>query len=425
MSPIKVAYFVAEYHRFTGSQRQLLTLLQNLPKSQVEALVVFPGEGACVEAYRAAGISVKVLPAPPVLNRFGKALLKTSFLDKAYLFVTGLLPYSLRVLRLMRESEAAILHCNSGRGLILAGLAPRLAGYPVLWHVRGQTEVLGRLLRWYCETLSSRIVLNAQILGVMLSARGRGEATTVYDGVDATRWLQQAQENIEHLPEELLEPRCPLILTVASLTPFKGYHYLIEAARSVTAHCSDNPPLFVALGTPNKSSEIDKQYVHYLDQLIQRYGLTNWHFLGWQPNPFPYYRAADIIVLPSVEQDVLMLDGNRVEVRGNEGFPTTVLEAMCLGKPVIATQNAGIPEQVVNGETGLLVPQRDSQALAQAMLYLLDKPSVRKSMGERAATRVQALFTIERMVEQMINLYHGLSRHGQRDFGERFLVSKV
>ncbi len=98
---------------------------------------------------------------------------------------------------------------------------------------------------------------------------------------------------------------------------------------------------------------------------------------------------SDILALPSVQ----------------EGFPNVLLEAMALSKPVVATAVGGVPEQVVDGETGLLVPPRDSLALASAITVLLDNPDKARSMGQAGFRRVQRRFPLTAVVDRYTQLY--------------------
>lgn len=91
-----------------------------------------------------------------------------------------------------------------------------------------------------------------------------------------------------------------------------------------------------------------------------------------------------------------------------EGLGTSVLDAMALGKPVVATRAGGIPEAVEDGVTGLLVPPCDSIALAQAIRHLLQHPELQVKFGEAGRSRVEQKFTAKHMAEQTIQVYHQL-----------------
>ena len=102
--------------------------------------------------------------------------------------------------------------------------------------------------------------------------------------------------------------------------------------------------------------------------------------------------AADIFVLSSRQ----------------EGFPITFLEAMAAGKPVIATDVGGCAEAVADGETGLIVPPENPQALAEAISALISDPGRARAMGEAGRSRVKSEFTVDRMVEQHLELYQSI-----------------
>src|SRR5215212_6805907 len=126
--PIRVLFMVAEYDRISGGQQSLLQLVRRLPAAGVEPLVCFPAEGRCSEAFRRAGVPVRIIPGPPMLTRYGQHLLRMSRLSALKIFFTEMLPYSIKVAREMRRQGASVLHCNSVRSLLFAGPGPRLSG---------------------------------------------------------------------------------------------------------------------------------------------------------------------------------------------------------------------------------------------------------------------------------------------------------
>jgi glycosyltransferase involved in cell wall biosynthesis len=93
-----------------------------------------------------------------------------------------------------------------------------------------------------------------------------------------------------------------------------------------------------------------------------------------------------------------------------EGLGTSLLDAMALSKPTVASDTGGIPEVVSHGETGLLVPPRDPRALASAIVKLLKDPERRERMGQAGLARVRRLFSADRMVEQTLDVYRKYAR---------------
>ena len=126
-----------------------------------------------------------------------------------------------------------------------------------------------------------------------------------------------------------------------------------------------------------------------LQSLAETLGVTSHvRFLGALPNAevFAQLRRAAIFALPSVTA----ASGD------TEGLPITILEASALGLPVVATQHGGIPEAVIDGETGLLVPERDPAALAAALDRLLSDDTLRVTLGAAARRRMEAHFNLRR-----------------------------
>jgi glycosyltransferase involved in cell wall biosynthesis len=377
----------------------LLQLVRGLPEVGVETVVCFPAEGRCSEAYRRAGIAVTIVPGPPMLTRYGQHLLRMSRLSALKIFLTQMLPYSIKVAREMRRQGASVLHCNSVRSLLFAGTVPRLSGYPVVWHVRGQLLPFGRTVRRAAELIATSIVLVAGALRAELSEKAQRKCRVVYNGIDA-RAIPKTNGATPPLPFEREEGQ-RIVATVAAVTPFKGYHHLLAAARIVNERTRERRPVFISVG-----DLFDKDYVQYLRGLAAEYGLDNFHFLGWQQNPFPFYKLADVVVLPTVEREQLKINGRVIDVRSGEGLPRTVLEAMYVGRPTVATAVAGTPEQIRDGETGLLVPPANPEAIADAIMRLLEaSPAERRAMGERAQERVRENFTTARMVRETAALY--------------------
>jgi len=118
-------------------------------------------------------------------------------------------------------------------------------------------------------------------------------------------------------------------------------------------------------------------------------------FLGWVPNTDlpPYYRAAAVSVIPSLE----------------EGFGIPAAEAMGCEVAVVASDAGGLPEVVENGVTGLVVPRGDAKALATAIGSLLADPQKRRSMGQAGRERALRLFDWDRTAEQFEAIYRELA----------------
>jgi glycosyltransferase involved in cell wall biosynthesis len=164
----------------------------------------------------------------------------------------------------------------------------------------------------------------------------------------------------------------PVILSLGRLVKKKGIEYLIQALPAIV-RCAPDAICLIAGDGPELAP---------LQRLAAELGISRHvRFLGpvpWAETP-GLYAAADIFVAPSVHDD-----------RGNvDGLPTTILEAMAAGRPVIASQIAGVELAVTDGCNGLLTPERDAPALARAAIALIQDDALRSRLAENGRTRVR------------------------------------
>lgn len=396
---LRVLYVIGYPQRMAGAARSLLELVRNLP-ADVEPHVLVMGEGEVAGAFRDAGLRCTVLTPPGALGGYGRTLMRTSPLQRMGILLRELLPLSRRVHRLIRENRIDVVHANEARAALLVYLATRLARRPLLAHLRGEMS-LGRLGRWVMEELPDRIVAVSDGARMTLSPRGRRKAATVYNG---TR-VPHAQGPPPAWPAALRAGGKLVVCCFASVVPFKGQHHLVRAIARLNERGWRDRVSFFAIGD---FPDGYREYQGWLGDLVRELGVDNLTFTGWQGDPFRFYRVADVTVLPSVSSETLRLPGQTLQVRGHEGFPRTHLEAMALGIPVVGTRIAGVPEQIVEGETGLLVPPGDSDALADALERLLESEPLRRRLGEAGQARALERFSTAACVEGMIREYRHL-----------------
>jgi len=194
-----------------------------------------------------------------------------------------------------------------------------------------------------------------------------------------------------------LREETPTILHVARLVDMKGTRYLIRAFAALARRHSDidlvvigDGPLNRALHALAKSLELGRR-VRFLG------ALPHAQVLAWM-------RKAAMLVLPSVHTAT-----GRVE-----GLGIVLLEAAATGVPVVASCVGGIPEGVIDGQTGFLVPERDIDALSRCMSELLDEPATRLRMGVQARGFVEQRFDIRRQSETLENLYDNVISERER-----------
>lgn len=190
------------------------------------------------------------------------------------------------------------------------------------------------------------------------------------------------------------------ILFVGRLEERKGIHYLIDAIPKVVAR---HPNVrFVIVGDDTDTAKGQSSVLKELKEKVAQHQIEK--HIQWIPrvtlDSLPsYYRSADIAVVPSVY----------------DNSPYTCLEAMSCGRAVIGTSAGGTQEYIVNGESGIIVPPRDADSLANAMVQLLDDEALRNKLGEAARQRVLSHFQRAEIARQTVELYQSaIDNHKQR-----------
>ncbi|MUV59827.1 glycosyltransferase family 4 protein [Halobacterium sp. CBA1126] len=286
----------------------------------------------------------------------------------------------------LQRENFDIVHTHSTEAGIIGRFAAALAGVPNIVHtVHGvpfADDRSGLLNRFVlaCErqaaTYTDRIVTNADVIADDYLERGIGQReqyTTVYSGVDLDAFADA--EPADDLPGE--QPR---VVMVGRLTDGKGHGVLLDAVESL----GDFQGSVCIVG--------DGSLYDSLVAAVEDRGLAEDVFLtGFRDDVPRVLAASDVLVLPSFR----------------EGTPRVITEAMASGLPVVATDIAGIPEQVEDGENGYLIPTGDSDALADRLERLLADEELREQMGARGLERANR-FSVATMVEELDRLYEEL-----------------
>lgn len=299
-----------------------------------------------------------------------------------------------RLSRILKQLKPDVVHAHDPHGVAMAGLAlsmstqlakpPLVAARRVDFHLRGSS-----LSRWKYRQVDC-FICASEAIRQMLVGDGvpAARAVTVHEGIDIER-VDSASPAKLH--EELWLPHhAPIVGNVAALVPHKGQRHLIEAARLVLPQVPD--ARFIIAGEGESRPSLERQIK---DHRLEKHVLL----VGFRPDVLSLHKAFDIFAMSSV----------------TEGLGTSLLDAMAAGKPVVATMTGGIPEVVVDGETGFLVPPRDHAAMAEAIVALLKDEALGRRMGEAGRARACALFSAERMVQETLRVYQRVALHPHQE----------
>ncbi|MBE0467024.1 MAG: glycosyltransferase family 4 protein, partial [Candidatus Desulforudis sp.] len=244
-------------------------------------------------------------------------------------------------------------------------------------------------------TLADRVIAVADSLRAELVALGVAppeRVVTVHNGVTFRDSMSRGSP--EAFRRELgLSADRPVVGTVARLAPQKGVEYLLRAGAELAG--AGRPVHLVIVGDGPLREMLTREAISLGADVL---------FLGHRPDAAALMAAFDLFALPSV----------------TEGLPLALLEAMAGGCPVVATRVGGVPEAVVDGTTGWLVPPADPAALAAAVAAALDDPVRRAELAAAGRERVRQVFTDARMVEKTLAVYREALE--ARGFGELGIV---
>jgi glycosyltransferase involved in cell wall biosynthesis len=293
-----------------------------------------------------------------------------------------------RLSRALKQLKPDIVHAHDPHAVAMAALAlsmstepvkpPLVASRRVDFPMRGNS-----LSRWKYRQVDCFICASDAIRALLLADGVSAErAITVHEGIDLGRVASAIPANLH---EELWLPHgAPIVGNVAALVPHKGQKHLIEAAALVVRQVPD--ARFVIAGEGELRPSLEHQIKHLgLEKHV--------HLAGFRPDVLSVHKAFEIFVMSSV----------------TEGLGTSILDAMACGRPVVGTTAGGIPEVVRDGETGILVPPRDHEAMAAAIVRLLKDQPLRQRMGAAGLALANARFSADRMVQDTLQVYHRIA----------------
>jgi len=289
---------------------------------------------------------------------------------------------------LIRHQDVSLVCGNTLRATVYAAPAARVTGRPFLWYMQDfwLSETRPRIL-WpdklvkqvLCATASA-IATNSRAVADCLPCKPK--ISVIYCGIEIERF-SSTLDGTQFRNKYNIPLNAPLVGTVGRLRPWKGQDRFLQAMARVAEETIPAAWFVVVGGVPFGSPD---DYPKCLRHLAADLGLADRViFTGHLADVRPALAAMDAFVHPG----------------DPEPFGLVNLEAMAMGKPVVAFAHGALPEIVVDGETGVLVPPRDEMALAEAVVALLRDPARRAAMGQKGRTRVEECFTAERMAAEL------------------------
>jgi L-malate glycosyltransferase len=352
---------------FGGVERHVLGMLQGLAARDIASMLILFHDGELAEQARAQGIE------PVVLSSSNRSLLTTSR----------------RLAGILEQRQMALVHAHGYKAMVHCAVARHWYSFALLKTEHGLPEIIaGKPLQtvrnraYHLLDVAASRMANATVCYVTeelrahyLGTKTKPGARVIHNGIAPIDPAQLKR------PPEFVAGKFNLVI-VGRLDEVKGHQFAIEAVAAQKAP-NDVHLHIVGVG-PSEAT---------LRMLTKTLGVSSRiHFLGFRRNIYDYLAHGDALLMPSL----------------HEGLPYTLLEAMALGKAIIASRVGGLAETLEDGVTALLIPPADSVALAQAIVRLHREPDLALRLGERARQLQESQYSLDTMTDLYVAQYREL-----------------
>ncbi len=325
-------------------------------------------------------------PGSPAVNEAVKANLQVITVDiKGYIDIHALTEFY----KIFRTVCFDIVHTHYSKDLWSVvpslGLTRNRAGLVLTKHIGTQKPKRDFLHKKIYNRVDAVIAISKVIEKNILETHplSKDKVVLIPNGIDTTIFYPGRCTKVK---KRYGIPESSFVIGIAGrLSWWKGYREFLLMARNVT---NQNPDImFLVVGGATIGEEREAEEIK---EFCKSLGIENRVvFAGFQSDTAEFYRAMDLFVYPAYA----------------EAFGLVIIEAMAAGLPVVASDSDGIPEIVINGETGILVPPRDSDKLTDAVLSLLQESKKMGKFKNNARSRVEKYFSSNKMISDVEKLY--------------------
>jgi glycosyltransferase involved in cell wall biosynthesis len=387
MERMKIIYVYAGFDWGMGGEQRLLALSKGLSRAKFDISI-------CVIENAQGGLG-------PDIVELGCPIYELN-LSRRFFNPFVVLRVVLGFYRFFKKHRPHIVHTQSVNANVLGRIAAKLAGVPIVvstdnapaaYEIRRAIRVSNRIINILLDRFSDTIIVASE--EILKTKTLAGTPIQVISTPVNLENLYAMQKQIEREP---FSSTNPVIGVVGRLSTEKGQKFLIAAMPEILK-CFPSARLLIVGDGP-----LERELKAQVNALKLNHCIE---FTGYVPHSviFAQWARMDIAVVPSL----------------NDARPIVTLEAMAIGLPVVGSNVGGISEVVIDGKTGIIVPPKDSTALAQAIKYLLSHPNEAVDMGLRGKERAFREFHPSKFIEAHENIYEGLVKSHVQRFGGRAL----
>jgi len=375
---VKKVCFPYEGEELGGSHISSMGLIRKLDPERYQPIVVLSSlEGAVYKMFQEAGIPVIKSPRSADLPQ-GK-----SFSPQ---HAVKILPTVAPITRFLKKKDVAIVHSNDGRSHAMWALPAKLSGAKLFWHHRSGPQVLG--LRFVAPLIADQVASVSEFSspkpGIYSAARKNQVIHSPFDiSVAEDRNASRAI-----LVDELeVDPDTKLVGYFGTFTSMKRPTGFVDAIAALAKADRDMPVLGLMFGPP------EDPRIGIVKEHAEKTGVANSiKFMGFRSPGSRWLAGCDLLMIAAVE----------------EPFGRTLVEAMLVGTPVVATDAGGNPEAIRHEETGLLAPPENPEALAFVARRVLQDADLREKIVQNARRDALNRFGEKRHAQTIMALYDKL-----------------
>jgi L-malate glycosyltransferase len=364
-----------------GAQKCELELLIGLKSFKFKTSFVTSTDGPMLERIRQTGNEVTVIPISPIINRIRKDGVKGGVISKCVLSFL-IIPHILTMVNFILREKPKVLYTSQFRSQLLIGWLGKLLGKKVVWHIHGEERLDNFLGKIALRTADHIIVVSKKLCAHYKESFPTQQHKFKYvgNGIDVTEKRSLGKPKGEFQ-----------LIMVGALIEGKRQDMAIQACKELVER-GYKVHLHIVGEKPHWHSEDYKSRLLLLVESLQLQNYVTFH--GWVEKPFILLAKADLFLLPS----------------DTEGLPLSIIEAMGVGLPCIATDVGGISELIVERETGLLISKDSLKELVEAVVVLIENNQLREDMGQAALRLYEKQFTKQVFLEGVAGVLNTVAK---------------
>ena len=371
---IKILHVLSDINFGAGPANSLITIIKYLPSDLYISYIAVREQGELTDELDRRNIHYIILNLPKPVG------IKTLY------FILRLVIAVVKMVCFAKKNKIDLIHVNQARAIwgIVTG---RITGIPIIFHAREflANDMHKRFLIRYSTKIIAISNAVAKSYQINNNKKEKEKISVVYNAVDIDRFNSENSEKLLRNKFQI-DIEAPLILMVSKLSENKGHLDFVAACALVKKRFPKACFALVGGELPGHES-----YAEEVRKAVIKENFDgSFRFFGFQQRVEQFIGMADIVVQPSIVEDAL----GRVP-----------LEAMAMGKPVVATAVGGIPEIVEDGVTGFLVPKENPEALAAGIIKLLNDKELCRKFGEVGKERIYQHFNARKHAEEISRIY--------------------